>query len=113
MKRRQALVSNSSSCSFLLIGFEIPKDKFRTEEIKDIASLANCEHISIVEDNNENPDNGYAPDGMCLVGVEHILYEGECSNWNIRRNINEAEEMAIGLGISKNKIRAWTGTGMC
>lgn len=132
MKTRLGFVSNSSSSSFVVLGFTVPKGSVSQEEVALKLGMVTEEKIKewkYLEDEVrelfykrgspyycEESGDGGAPKGRTLIGItiadvsnEEGLQEKEI---NFNEILTQAEELRIKLGI-EIPLRLYTGTRAC
>ena len=112
MKGRSGFVSNSSTASFVLLGFDASEiarrvDFWDSEKYEDFRDQHDC----LVG------DEGGCPAGVSLVVGKYLLYspsdgwaEGEVLD--VADVMAEVEEIKKELGLD-TKIRIWAGVKMC
>ncbi len=106
MKLRQGFVSNSSSCSFVVIGIKVPKDKIDEELEETIRDEYNL--IDDYEMGYDNPD--YSVIGMDLCGNEDEYLEESETTLNEMKDIEKVLHEKFGL---IGELVVITGTKMC
>ncbi len=110
MKRRTSLVSNSSSASFILVGFAVPKTRISYEEILTKLALSELNNSLEVY---ENEDYG-APEGMSLIGIGDYHHAENTTNiTDIQKVLADVEEAREVFGAEKETLRLYVSTVAC
>ena len=109
MKRRTRLVSNSSSCSFVLIGWSVPDQGNKCSDIRRMLRKANLRNITVLADEEDG-----APEGEILIGLIARVEEGdETIPADLTAMLEEANQASLVLHGTKRKMKLYTGTQMC
>ena len=130
MKIRQSFVSNSSTCSFVVLGYEIPKEQLNLKNIyeqlfdeKPDEILLESEGELLMDISEEFSSKGYelitnveegAPnDNTVLFGVGSRVEEGDYEVLNVQEQLNNLNAMMRLLDLEGGDLKMITGTQMC
>lgn len=139
MKTRNGFVSNSSSCSFVLIGYEVPKEEINLHslyrflfeakpqypEADDQDDFEDMMYEGIMDKLDDldlfysnNTDMGSPKDGICIFGVQLALLGSEDPELHYTSNSLDGELIERVKNIGKNfgineEPKIITGSRLC